>query len=156
MFFHRRLGTPKRHTMFFQTKCCTLCAVICATGSASIHFVKYSIATIKYFLPYRQWKRAQDVDPPGVERPRTVYGPQFLWRCLVPIGVLLALLAPLGVSDTIFPHGWPIETRTYYLGCQRSSPHVAPTNPFMEFRHYPCALISTHTRQDWVCKPMPE
>ena len=46
----RRLGTPKRHTMFFQTKCCTLCAVICATGSASIHLVKYSMATIKYFI----------------------------------------------------------------------------------------------------------
>ena len=46
----RHLGTPKRHTMFFQTKCCTLCAVICATGSASIHLVKYSMATIKYFI----------------------------------------------------------------------------------------------------------
>ena len=46
----RRLGTPKRHTIFFHTKCCTLCAVICATGSASIHLVKYSMATIKYFI----------------------------------------------------------------------------------------------------------
>jgi len=27
-----------------------LWAVICTTGSASIHFVKYSIATIKYFI----------------------------------------------------------------------------------------------------------
>ena len=45
-----RLGTPKRHTMFFQTKCCTLCAVIWATGSASIHLVKYSMATIRYFI----------------------------------------------------------------------------------------------------------
>ena len=46
----RRLGMPKRHTKFFHTKLWILCAVIWAIGSTSIHFVKYSIATTKYFI----------------------------------------------------------------------------------------------------------
>jgi len=45
-----RFGTSKRHTMFLHTKCWTLWAVICTTGSASIHFVKYSMTTIRYFI----------------------------------------------------------------------------------------------------------
>ena len=40
---------PKRQTMFFHTKCWILWAMICATGSTSIHFVKYSMATTRYF-----------------------------------------------------------------------------------------------------------
>ena len=43
------LGTSKRHTTLFQTKLRTFWVVITATGSVSIHLVKYSIATIRYF-----------------------------------------------------------------------------------------------------------
>jgi len=46
----KHFGTPKRHTMFFHTKCWTLWGVICATGLVSIHFVKYSMATTRYFI----------------------------------------------------------------------------------------------------------
>ena len=43
-------GTPKRHNIFFHTKCWILRAVIYATGPASIHFMKYSMATTRYFI----------------------------------------------------------------------------------------------------------
>ena len=46
----KRFGTPKRHTMFFHTKCWILRVVIYATGSASIHFVKYFMAITRYFI----------------------------------------------------------------------------------------------------------
>ena len=46
----KRFGTLKRHTIFFHTKCWTLWVVIYTTGSASIHFVKYSMATTRYFI----------------------------------------------------------------------------------------------------------
>jgi len=46
----KRFGTPKWYTIFFHTKCVILWIVICATSSASIHFVKYSIATTRYFI----------------------------------------------------------------------------------------------------------
>jgi len=47
---HYRTPSPKRHTMFVHTKCWILWAVICATGSTSIHFVKYSMAITRYFI----------------------------------------------------------------------------------------------------------
>ena len=33
---------------------------------------------------------------------------------------------------------------------------MASTNPLVEFSHYSCTLLSTHTHQDWVSEPMPE
>ena len=46
----KRFRTPKRHTIFFHTKCVILWVVIYAIGSALIHFVKYSMATMRYFI----------------------------------------------------------------------------------------------------------
>ena len=55
----RCLEISKWHTMFFHTKCWTLWAIICATGSASIHLVKYLMATMMYFI----WRRAKEKGP---------------------------------------------------------------------------------------------
>jgi len=62
-----KVRTPNRQTIFYQRNILTLLAVIVATGSASIHFVKYSIATIKNFR-YRdaKGKRTQNVNSPGM------------------------------------------------------------------------------------------
>ena len=39
---------------------------------------------------------------------------------------------------------------------QRPSSYVASANSFMELRHYPRSLISTHACQDWVREPVSE
>ena len=52
-------------------------------------------------LPDRQWEGSQNVNFPSMERPGAVNRLQLFWGCLVPIGVLLALLATLGVSLAI-------------------------------------------------------
>jgi len=60
------LGILKRHTTFFQRKVCTLWTVITATGSTSIHFVKYSIATIRYFNCRIAWGKGPRMSIPQV------------------------------------------------------------------------------------------
>ena len=44
------LGIPNLQTMFLQKKCCILASIITAKGSASTHFVKYSISTSKNII----------------------------------------------------------------------------------------------------------
>jgi len=73
----------------------------------------------------------------------------------VPIGVLLALLATLGISLAIFLHRGPVITCTKSPCCQSSTPDVAPTNPFMELDHNSRALLSVYAYKKRVCKPEP-
>ena len=68
----------------------------------------------------------------------------------MPIGVLLALLAPLGVPYAIFSHCGPIITRTDYLRRQRASSHMTTADPLMKLCHYRRAQLSTHAHQDRV------
>ena len=49
------LGTPKLEIMFYQKNFFTVSEVIVASGLASIHLVKYSIATTANLFPLRRW-----------------------------------------------------------------------------------------------------
>ena len=73
----------------------------------------------------------------------------------MPVGVLLALLATLGMSLAIFPHCGPVIACADSPFRQRSTSNVAPTNPFMELSHNPRALLSMHAYKKRVCKSEP-
>ena len=66
-------GIPKRHTMFLHTKCWTLWVVICATGSASIHFVKYSVANTRYFICLISKRKGPRISIPHVRNGHGLY-----------------------------------------------------------------------------------
>ena len=71
------------------------------------------------------------------------------------VGVLLALLATLGVSLAIFPHRGLVIACTDSPCCQRSTSNVAPANPLIELSHNPRALLSVYTHKKRVCKSEP-
>ena len=73
----------------------------------------------------------------------------------MPIGVLLALFAALGISLAIFPHCGRVIACTDSPCRQSSTPNVAPTNPFMELGHDSRALLSVYAYKQRVCKPEP-
>lgn len=55
----RTFGTPNLQTMFYQKNFLTIAEVMLASGLASIHLVKYLIATTTYLLPLRTVVRAK-------------------------------------------------------------------------------------------------
>jgi len=73
----------------------------------------------------------------------------------MPIGVLLALLATLGISLAIFPHCGPVISCADSPCCQSSTPDVASTNPFVELGHNSRTLLSVYTYKKRVCKSEP-
>ena len=73
----------------------------------------------------------------------------------MPVSVLLALLATLGISLAIFPHCGPVITCMDSSCRQRSTSNVAPTNPFMELGHNSRALLSVYTYKKRMCKSEP-
>ena len=66
-------------------------------------------------LPYRQREGPQNVDSPRMKGPRAIDGPQLFWWRFVPVGVLLALLASLGVPYAIFHYRRPVKACVYDL-----------------------------------------
>ena len=73
----------------------------------------------------------------------------------MPIGVLLALLAMLGVSLAIFSHRGPVIACTDSPCRQRSTSNVALANSLMELIHNPRALLSVYTYKEGVCESKP-
>ena len=90
-----------------------------------------------------------------MERPGAVNRLQLFWGCLVPIGVLLALLATLGVSLAIFSHRGQVIACTDSPCRQRSTSNVAPANSLMELSHNPRALLSAYTYKKGMCESKP-
>ena len=78
------LGTPNRHTTFFHTKCWILWVVIWAIGSASIHLVKWSMVTMRYFIQRKAKGNGPKIIIPqvwkvhGLEMDRSSFGGAWL------------------------------------------------------------------------------
>ena len=106
-------------------------------------------------LPDRQWKESQNVDSPCMKRPRAVNRLQLLGRRLVPIGVLLALFATLGILLAVFSHRWPVVTCTQSPCGQSSTSDVASAYSFVELCHDSRALLAMYTFQERVSEPKP-
>ena len=100
----KRLGIPKRHTRFFHTKCWTLWAVICATGSASNHLVKYSMATTRHFI-----YRIASGKGPKMFIPHVWKGRGYVWTA-----------TPLGVHDAN-QHASDIDCIVAHTSCNLPS-----------------------------------
>ena len=73
----------------------------------------------------------------------------------MPIGVVLELLATLGIFLAIFLHCGSVITCTEGSCCQSSTPDVTPTDPLVELSHDSHALLSVYTYQKRVRKPKP-
>jgi len=128
--------------------------MIYATGSASIHFVKYSMAITRYFI----YSTAKG-NGPECQSPR--YGTTMGYRStstllgrLVPVSMLLALLAALCIPRAVFPHGWPVVSCANNL--RRESSAMTPAYPLVKFCHNACALLTMYTYQGGVSEPMSE
>lgn len=88
------LSVPNIHNMLFQMKFRTLDVEMMVTDSTSIHFMKYSMATIRNFNYRVAQKKGPSMFVP--KRPKGIYGVQDLGWCLMLVHVFLALGAPLG------------------------------------------------------------
>jgi len=141
--------------MFFHTKYWILWPVICATGSASIHFVKYSMATTRYFIYRTARGNGPRMSIPQVWNDHGLSG-LVRWGRIMPISMSLALLASLCIPRAIFPYGWPVVPRTNGFWRESSTTDVISTYPFVELCHDARALFTTYANQDRVCIPMSE
>lgn len=125
-------GTPNRHMMFFQMNFWTAATVIVPSGSASIQWEKYSMATTANLYPFRATGNGPRVSNPHLANGQI--GPRLRY-CLAS-AVPLAAFALLYVLNTYFKYGWPVYSLAKHLRCDGPCRLVSATHPLMYFLHH--------------------
>ena len=147
------LGTSNLQIMFCQKNFFTVSKVIVASGLASIHLVKYSIATTANLFPLQRWQGSDKIHAPSLKRSSGCYELYCGQRLWLVWGCALACLSCLNNLLRIFDMHGPIESTSDCLRGQCPWDDVRTASPWMDFLEELSAFALSYTLEQWLDYP---